>query len=90
MARTSKKYKWIEKWIEENPDIVDGYHVEYDGGGDDDLSPWGHWIYLKRPWTNASDLSMIHEHSLASLKEIIKIDLRKDEEWWNYNYGELE
>lgn len=73
MAHSSKLSKTIQRWVSENPDKAESYHVERDEFGDPTDGPYSHWIYLRDGWV-WGEVHCVHEvnvkDAMAALAEV--------------------
>jgi hypothetical protein len=63
VMETNKIPTEIQKWLDNNPEMIDEYFMERDEWGrDDGLGDWSIWLYLERGYINTNcEMHIIHE-----------------------------
>ena len=68
--RTDKPLKSVERWISDNPHLVEEHWIEEDCAGEDNQGRFSYWIYLKPGWINwMTEAHIIHEGAARDVIE---------------------
>ena len=62
--------KKMQKWLDDNADKIESYHLEDDGFSGDDKNPYSIWVSLKDEWICSwMECGQIHECTQEAFME---------------------
>jgi len=68
--KTPKIPKTVQAWLDSNKSIIDSYHTEDDGYGEDHQGDFSIWCYLKKGYINT--LKQTHIIHAATAKQFLE------------------